>query len=200
MEIISINGNKKNDPEIESGRYLQRDESMDLIKRCLAGEEAAFEALYQQYARLVYHTAFLMLNHPQDTDDVLQEVFIRVFRHLDTYDPTRGAFSTWLHRITVNVCLKRVNRPNVLSTPLDDSVAAGEHAQEQVDARFDARQRVRRLLASLSPEFRAVVVLRFYGGLAYREIAEALDIPIGTVQSRLSRALHQLRREEEVQS
>ncbi len=172
---------------------------MDLINRCLAGEEAAFEALYRQYERLVYHTAFLMLNHPQDTDDVLQEVFIRVFRHLNTYDPARGAFSTWLHRITVNVCLKRINRSGVLSTPLDESIPTGENPHEQIDSRFDARQRVQRLLSSLAPDFRAVVVLRFYSGLSYKEIAEALDIPIGTVQSRLSRALLQLRQEEEVQ-
>jgi RNA polymerase sigma-70 factor (ECF subfamily) len=140
---------------------------MDLIDRCLAGEEAAFEALYRQYARLVYHTAFLMLNNPQDTDDVLQEVFIRVFRHLGTYDPARGGFTTWLHRITVNVCLKCINQPSIISTPLTESVSTGENAQEQVDIRFDARQRVRRLLTSLSPDFRAVVVLRFYSALTY---------------------------------
>jgi RNA polymerase sigma-70 factor (ECF subfamily) len=170
---------------------------MDSIERCLAGEEGAFEVLYQQYARLVYHAAYLMLDNPQDADDVLQEVFIRAFRYLKTYDPARGAFTTWLHRIAVNVCLRHMSQPPAPSIPLPE--AAGQGTREAVDARLDARQRVQRMLASLAPPFRVVVVLRFYGALSYQEIAQVLDIPVGTVQSRLSRALHQLRREEEVQ-
>ena len=170
---------------------------MDLVKRCLAGEESAFDALYQQYARLVYHTAYLMLEHPQDADDVLQEVFIRVFQHLGTYDPARGALSTWLHRITVNVCLRHTDQPFVPLVPLTDSIV--EQTQEHMDTTLDARQRIQYLLGSLAPPFRVVVVLRFYSALSYEEIAEVLEIPIGTVQSRLSRALHRLRQREEVQ-
>jgi RNA polymerase sigma-70 factor (ECF subfamily) len=170
---------------------------MDSIERCLAGEEGAFEALYEQYARLVYQTAYLMLDHPQDADDVLQEVFIRVFRHLDTYDPARGAFTTWLHRITTNVCLRHMDRSPAPSIPLSDST--GRSTREAIDAQIDARQRVQGMLSSLAPPFRVVVVLRFYGALTYQEIAQVLDIPIGTVQSRLSRALRQLRWGEEVE-
>jgi RNA polymerase sigma-70 factor (ECF subfamily) len=170
---------------------------MDSIERCLAGEEGAFEALYQQYARLVYHTAYLMLDNPQDADDVLQEVFIRVFRYLDTYDPARGAFTTWLHRITTNVCLRHLDRSPAPSIPLPESL--GHSTREAVDAQIDARQRVRQMLSGLAPPFRVVVVLRFYGALSYQEIAGVLDVPLGTVQSRLSRALRQLRQEEEVE-
>jgi len=171
---------------------------MDVIERCLAGEEEAFEALYQQYARLVYHTAHLVLDDPQDADDVLQEVFIRVFRYLGSYDPAQGAFTTWLHRITVNVCLRHMDQSPASAIPLSDSI--GRSTRETVDARIDARQRVQGMLGGLAPPFRVVVVLRFYDALSYQEIAQVLDIPIGTVQSRLSRALRQLRREEEVQS
>ncbi|MBN1429235.1 MAG: RNA polymerase sigma factor [Anaerolineae bacterium] len=170
---------------------------MDLVKHCLAGEEAAFDALYRQYARLVYHTAYLMLDHPQDADDVLQEVFLRVFQHLDTYDPAKGALSTWLHRITVNVYLRHIEHPGVPSVPLTDSLVGA--TQEPVDAALDNRQRLQQLLSELEPAFRAVVVLRFYSALSYSEIAEVLEVPVGTVQSRLNRALRRLRQREEVQ-
>jgi RNA polymerase sigma-70 factor (ECF subfamily) len=170
---------------------------MDLVKRCLNGEEAAFDALYRQYARLVYHTAYLLLGHSQDADDALQEVFLRAFRHLATYDSTRGALSTWLYRITVNVCLKHLGQPAVPAVVLTDSIV--EHTGGHMDAGLEARLRVQQMLSALAPPFRAVVVLRFYGALSYEEIAEALDIPTGTVQSRLYRALRQLRLSEEVQ-
>lgn len=171
---------------------------MDLIKRCLTGEEAAFEALYQQYARLVYHTAYLMLDRQEDADDVLQEVFIRAFKHLGTYNPAKGEFTTWLHRITVNVCLRHINRPAVLTSPLVDQAVA--QSPELADAGLDDRQRLEQLLAGLEPAFRAVVVLRFYSNLSYSEMAQILGIPVGTVQSRLNRALRQMRQREEIQS
>ena len=86
----------------------------DVIQNCLSGDEHAYSALFEQYKALVYRTAYLMLGSANDAEDTLQEVFTQVFRALHTYDAGRSAFSTWLHRITVNACLthrRRMRQP-----------------------------------------------------------------------------------------
>ena len=80
---------------------------MDLIHRCQAGDEEAFAALFHKHKNLVYKTACLMLGSADEAEDVLQEVFLRVHKSLYTFQPSKGAFTTWLHRITVNHCLNR---------------------------------------------------------------------------------------------
>jgi RNA polymerase sigma-70 factor (ECF subfamily) len=78
-----------------------------LIRRCQVGDEEAFAELFHQYTNLVYKTAYLLLDSAEEAEDALQEVMLQVHRSLSTFDPTRGAFTTWLHRVTVNHCLSR---------------------------------------------------------------------------------------------
>jgi RNA polymerase sigma-70 factor (ECF subfamily) len=168
---------------------------MDLISRCRAGDDGAFAALYDRHKNLVYRTAILMLDDPQDAEDVLQEVFIRVYRSLASYDPSKGAFTTWLHRVTVNTCLNRrrhrQRRPRLLSM---GQVEPGRLAQEPPSVERVAEDRaMQRALRGLSDKLRATVVLRYGWDLSYAEIAQVLDLPIGTVKSRLHQALTTLR-------
>ena len=140
---------------------------MDLIRRSLAGDEGAFSELFHQYKNLVYKTAYLILDNPNDAEDVLQEVFVQVHKSLSTYQPSKGAFSTWLYRITIN------------HTSLLESQLAEEEATQQA-------------LGQLSEKLRTVLILRYYWELSYAEIVQILDIPVGTVKSRLNLALKTL--------
>lgn len=167
----------------------------DLIQRCLDGNEHACAALFDQYKGLVYRTAYLMLSHAHDAEDTLQDVFVQVFRSLDRYDASRAAFSTWLHRITVNACLGRLRRVKLLeSLAWDEQVEqTSADASDSLLARLSQLEQAQRLLEALDADQRAVVILRFYWDVPYQEIAEILGTPLGTVQSRLGRALRKMR-------
>jgi len=166
---------------------------MDLIRRCQAGDEQAFAELFHRYKNLVYKTAYLMLGDADEAEDVLQEVFVQVYKSLDAYDPGRGAFTTWLYRITVNRCLnwRRRWRPFVRLDRARTSVRSPEGQREE--------EGVWQAVRGLSEKLRAVVILRYYWELSYAEIAQILDIPLGTVKSRLNLALKTLRKDLEAE-
>jgi RNA polymerase sigma-70 factor (ECF subfamily) len=165
--------------------------SESLIDACLRGDPLAPSALFEQHRAMVYRTSYLMLGEAKDAEDTLQEVFSNVFRFLDSYDPARAAFTTWLYRITVNACLSRMRgatRPALLELDEDTPGDPGD-----LFSRLSLIEQARHLLDALDADQRAVIVLRFYGDLSYQEIAETLDVPIGTVQSRFGRALKKMR-------
>ena len=167
---------------------------MDLISRSQAGEEGAFTDLFEKHKNLVYKTAYLMLGSTHEAEDVLQEVFLRVHRSLDTFQPSRGSFTTWLHRVTVNWCISRKRRRRPSQVPLDTVpastlVAGGLSLESSLVQQDEVWRAVRRL----TEKQRGVVVLRYYWELSYAEIAQVLDVPLGTVQSRLNLALRTMR-------
>lgn len=168
---------------------------MDIIQRSQAGDRQAFAALFEQYKNLVFRTALLMLDDRHAAEDVLQEVFLRIYRSIGSYQPERGAFTTWLHRITVNICLnqRRKRRSWILPAGLapNQAVDTGTSPEEKAE-REDELQKA---LGRLDDKLRAVVILRFYWDYSYAEIAGILEIPLGTVQSRLNKALYSLRAE-----
>lgn len=168
---------------------------MDLINRCRIGDEQAFAALFHQYKNLVYKTAYLMLDDADEAEDVLQDVFVRVFRSLSTFKSSKGAFTTWLYRITVNCCRGRRRKRRFITLSLEkvSPSALAEHSPSQ--DQLEDEEAVRQALSRLSEKLREVVVLRYYSGLSYAEIAQILNIPVGTVKSRLDLALKTLRRE-----
>jgi RNA polymerase sigma-70 factor (ECF subfamily) len=168
---------------------------MDVIERSQAGDERAFAELFEQYKNLVFKTAYLMLDEPQEAEDALQEVFLRVHRSLRSYQPSKGAFTTWLHRITVNHCINRTRKRGLRFTPITQVHPGHMPRQPSPERRLDDEDAVARALRGLSVKLRAVVVLRYYWDMPYGEIAETLGIPLGTVKSRLNAALRALRTE-----
>lgn len=170
----------------------------ELIQRTREGDQEAFGVLFERYKNLVYRTAYLMLGEAEEAEDALQEIFLKVYRSLSSYQPTKGAFTTWLYRITTNYCLNRRRIKRFSFVPLewawqDNSRAA---IAKQNDPGED--QDIHLALEGLSDKLRAVIVLRYYGGLSYAEIGESLSIPIGTVKSRLDLGFRKLRRELDV--
>jgi len=162
-----------------------------LIERSRAGDQLAFGEIFEQYKNLVYRTAYLLLDNPNEAEDALQEIFVKVYRSLDKYQPSIAAFSTWLYRITVNHCLNQKRKPLLATGALEKSQLPSQPVHTLED-QFAEEQALRHALNRLSGKLRAVIVLRYYHELAYAEIAQILEIPLGTVQSRLNQGMKQL--------
>lgn len=162
---------------------------MGWMNRDQAEDEETFSALFEQYKNLVFKTAYLMLGNPIEAEDALQEVFLNVHRSLGTFDPSRAAFSTWLYRITVNHCLNRRRKREIPVFSLGEIPGHDPSPEGQIMT----DQTLEQALNSLSDKLRSVVVLRYYADLPYAEIGEILDVPLGTVKSRLSQALDTMR-------
>ncbi|MEM7343380.1 MAG: RNA polymerase sigma factor [Chloroflexota bacterium] len=167
---------------------------MDLIHRYQAGDESAFADLFEQYKNLVFKTAYLMLGTTEEAEDALQEVFLKVHRSLATYQSTKGAFTTWLHRLTVNHCLNQKRKRQLPLLPLQEIMGLGDVRPIWTERLAD-EELLQQALTHLSDKQRAVIILRYYWDLPYLEIAQILDIPLGTVRSRLNttmKLLHQI--------
>jgi RNA polymerase sigma-70 factor (ECF subfamily) len=144
----------------------------------------------------VYRLAYRLTGNRHDAEDLTQDVFVRVFRSLSSYTP--GAFEGWLHRITTNLFLDHVRRRQRIrfdGLPDDaaDRIAGREATPAEVYDATHFDDDVQRALDALLPEFRAAVVLADIEGLTYEEIAQALDVKLGTVRSRIHRGRSQLR-------
>ena len=162
-------------------------------------DDEAFAQCFHQYKNMVFKTAYLLLDSSDDAEDVLQEVFVQAHRHRKRYDPAKAAMSTWLHKITVNLCLSRRRKTawRAWITQKTGGLWASPYAPSPEDGLGDTV--VREALKHLSDELRTILVLRFYHELEYQEIAEILDIPLGTAKSRVNYALSVLRQQFEAQ-
>lgn len=162
-----------------------------LMERCAKGDRRAFETLLTRYQKPVYNAAYRMLHSPDDARDVTQTVFLKVFEHLDQFDPQRRFFS-WVYRITLNESinwLKRANRFGPVADDIQDSSDGPERAagNEQLGEGMQAA------LMTISADYRQVVILKHVLGCSYREISDILEIPEKTVKSRLYSARQLLR-------
>lgn len=190
------------------GDSSQVDEAA-LLARCRAGEARAFGALVRAYQDRVLNVCWRMCGRREDAEDLAQEVFVRAFQQLHRFEG-QARFYTWVYRIAVNLTLSARRRPSILRHSSLDARAEGLGAnhdgdglrrsvassdREPVDAAAakESREIVAAALERLEPDHRAVVVLRDLEGLDYDEIAEILDVPQGTVKSRLHRGRAALR-------
>ena len=150
-----------------------------------AGDRRALERLLDDHVDLIHAVCWRITRHPEDAADATQEALIAVTRGIAGYDG-RARFTTWLYRVATNAALmelrRRARRPEPRE-PVTDPVADSTSPDDRVAAGMD----VRAALAALPEEFRVVVVLREFEDLEYTEIAAILDVPVGTVRSRLNR-------------
>jgi RNA polymerase sigma-70 factor (ECF subfamily) len=136
-----------------------------------------------------------MLESREVAEEILQEVFLQVYRSLHTYRPEKAAFSTWLHRITMNHCLNRKRRGGFFVFSLDRTKPGVPAQNIPLEGLTSGDDSIQQGLRRLSAKLRAVIVLRFYWELSYADTAQILGIPLGTVKSRLDQALKTLRKE-----
>ena len=169
----------------------------DLTKNWQKGDMVAFETLFRQYEKLVFKTAYLITGNREAAEDILQEVFISVWRSRHTYDPSKGKLTTWLHRITVNQCSREKARKAPAAVSLEEKgVDLPEMKRSQPEDILVSKleyDRLLRAMDALDTKHRSVLVLRYFNDLSYQEIAEALEIPLGTVKSRLYQSLRYLK-------
>ncbi len=185
---------------------LSSNPDLELAERHRYGDEAAFEEVYLRFGSMVYNLAFRMCGKEEKAEDLTQEIFLRIHRHLERFNG-RSSLKTWVYRVALNHCRSKLSRRRIFTRPLADE-NAGEGV-DLVDARRDPEQRtlaqdtaaqVARALRELKPAFREAVILRDLEGMTYEEIAEILKIRIGTVRSRIARGRDRLRTVLEKQS
>ena len=179
-----------------------RNESEDarLVRQCLGGSKDAFTSLVTKYQDRVYNAVLRMCRKKEDAEELVQEAFLKAFEKLDTFRG-KSSFYTWLFRIAMNLTLthcQKIKRSRAIfignvETEMAAYSQSNEPLPEQVLLSAEERVYVLDAIESLEPNLRSVVVLRETEGLKYREIAEVMKIPVGTVKSRLSLAREQLK-------
>jgi RNA polymerase sigma-70 factor, ECF subfamily len=162
---------------------------VELIREVLAGRVERFEILVRRYQRLVATAALRMGVPRQEVEDVANEVFFKVYRNLNRYEP-RHAMSTWLYRITVNASLdrRRRHRHDAASEEIPAGLADGRPSPHESADEGQRARLLRDALARIPEHYRAPLVLAHVEGLPVEEVARILDLPEGTIKSRLFRA------------
>ena len=160
-----------------------------VIEKVLAGELDAFETLVDRYKNLVFSVSLRLLRNPGEAEDLAQETFIRAYRFLNTYR-SDYKFSTWISRIALNLFRDRYKKGPL---PFAESEELDRHPDEKNNPETESMRNLKRrdvvsIVGRLDDKFREIVVLYFFEEFSYEEISKALDIPVGTVKSRLNRA------------
>ena len=184
-----------------TGRRLDPDFS--LVSRCLRGDETAWEELVRVHTRRVYGLCFRFTNSGSEAQDLTQEVFLRVFKTLKSFRAEEGSFGTWLARVTRNLLIDhyRRTRQDRSTDSIEEQLTVVEEAGASASVRPDdavagqeASAILQATLQKLSPDLREAVILRDLQEMEYREIADVLAIPEGTVKSRINRGRVELAR------
>ncbi|HUJ73655.1 MAG TPA: sigma-70 family RNA polymerase sigma factor [bacterium] len=180
-----------------------------LVERCLGGDAAAWEEIVHLYHRRIYNVSYRFAGSAEDAEDLTQEVFIKMYRTLKSYDVSKGAFITWVTTIARNLLVDHFRRSkhdrvtdSLESAPSgdQDALTLGEQLPDlgpSPDAGVQTQETQRAVhlaLRRLSPELREAVILRDLQDLEYREIAQVLRVPEGTVKSRINRGRAELAR------
>ena len=188
---------------VSRGRILTDSLDQPLVSRCLDGDEAAWEELVRQHTRQVYGLCFRFTNSAQEAQDLTQEVFLRVFKTIKSFRSTEGSFHTWLARVTRNLLIdhyRRTRQERVTDSieeqlpMLEEAGGAASVRPDQALAGREAAAILQATLQKLSPDLREAVILRDLQEMEYREIAGVLNIPEGTVKSRINRGRAELAR------
>ncbi len=174
------------------------EQDRSLVERALKGEQSAFEGIVAKYRKALYHHINRMVRDKSELDDLVQESFIKAFGALDTYS-TQYAFSTWLYKIATNHTIDYLRRKKLPTFSIDKPVSTkeGEMQYEVPDTTYrpdrhivedQRKQLIQEAIDSLPEKYHKVIVMRHQQEMSYEEIAEELDLPLGTVKAHIFRA------------
>ena len=189
----------------QRGNLVERalDPEYSLVTRCLSGDETAWEQLVRLHTRHVYALCYRFTGSSAESQDLTQEVFVRVFRTLKSFRSSEGSFTTWLARVTRNLLIdhyRRTRQQRVTDSieaqlpTLEQSGGTAPVRPDQALAGREASEILQAALQRLSPDLREAVILRDLQEMEYREIAQVLSVPEGTVKSRINRGRAELAR------
>jgi RNA polymerase sigma-70 factor (ECF subfamily) len=188
---------------------LEDQHTGSLVRRCLAGDAAAWEEIVRLHNRRIYNFCYRFTNSPDSAEDLAQEVFIKVYRTLASYDVEKGAFTTWLATLTRNLLVDHFRRSkqdrmtdsiDASLSEEDDSISLSDRLPDRGPspaerlASQEKQKLVREALGRLSPDLREAVILRDLQDMDYKEISQVLRVPEGTVKSRINRGRTELAR------
>nr|UXE45925.1 RNA polymerase sigma-H factor [uncultured bacterium] len=172
---------------------MEPDRERELVERCRRGEVGAFEELIDRYKSLVFAMIMRTIPDRSQAEDLAQDVFLRIHRGLP-YFRGEARLSTWIYRIVVNVCTQDRGR-GTAQVSLDDTharvsapVVADRHADD-----LELRDRLEKAIAQLPAQYRLLIAAHYLRGVQYEDLAEAMNLPLGTVKTQLHRAKKQLR-------
>lgn len=168
-----------------------------LIRKAQNGDVSAFEKLVSLYAKKIYNYCYRMTDNREDAEDLTQEVFIKVYQNLKSFKGD-SKFSTWIYRIAYNTCVDRYRKNRKVDTVSlnyskdEDSVeielVSNDPLPEEEVIKKERYKKLQACIAGLKPEYKSVIILRDIQNYTYAEIAEILQVPLGTVKSHISRA------------
>ncbi len=170
-------------------------EGADLVRRCRSGDGTAWEEIVSLFSRRIFNLAYRFTSSMEAAEDLTQDVFIRIYKTLDQYDAKHGDLSNWLMRLARNLIIddyrhRQRNPQNTYAEDVDDHSfhlqAVGGSMQKELERREIAKQ-VQEGIDKLPSDLRTCVILRDIEELSYQEIVELLNIPEGTVKSRINR-------------
>jgi len=175
------------------------------IKQVLKGDQNAFADIVSLYQHKLYQVCYRMLSNKQESEDIAQEAFVRAYMNLHTFDQKRK-FSTWLYRIATNLCIDRIRKKKpdyyldaeVAGTEgLDmySQIAADDQLPEEQVEQMELQDRIQYEIGCLPDKYRSVIVLKYIEELSLQEISEILDMPLGTVKTRIHRGREALRKQ-----
>lgn len=196
---LQAGGRAPASPVLLSRRSLRKESDSGLVRRFLGGEEAAFGELHRRYSTMLLNYVYRMTSDRELAEDLVQQVFVKVFRHLDRFDPRRK-FATWIYVIAGNEARDELRR-RAKKPELPASAVAGDEGVDPVAALADdadtpdellRRRAVKKLvheaIGQMEPQYRSVLVLRELHDKTYNEIAEIEGLPLGTIKARIHRA------------
>ena len=186
---------------MQSDREKKQQEH-ELIVRARAGDQKAFETLLNQYKNLVYAIMLKMVRNPQEAEDLTQEAFMKAFHAIGAFNE-EYAFSTWLMKIATNNCIDFLRKKKLKTYSIDQPIQhkddaiqvelpTGDPSPERQLLTAEQARILRQAIEELPPLYRHVIILRHQEEKSYEEIAEILDVPIGTVKARIFRAREML--------
>lgn len=175
------------------------------INQVLKGDQSAFSDIVSLYQHKLYQVCFRMLGNKQEAEDIAQEAFVRSYINLHTYDQNRK-FATWLYRIATNLCIDRIRKKKpdyyldaeVSGTDgLDmySQIASTEQLPDESVEQMELQDRIQYEIGRLPDKYRSVIVLKYLEDLSLQEISEILDLPLGTVKTRIHRGREALRKQ-----
>lgn len=175
------------------------------INEVLKGNQEAFEEIVTAFQHRLYHVCYRMLSNRQEAEDIAQEAFVRAYTNLHTFDQKRK-FSTWLFRIATNLCIDRIrkkkpdyhldaNVPGTDGLTMYSQIAVDEELPEDEVEKMETQQRIQYEIGRLSDRYRSVIILRYIEELPLKEISEILELPLGTVKTRVHRGRAALRKQ-----
>jgi RNA polymerase sigma-70 factor (ECF subfamily) len=190
-------------------QQVEQDAQALLVRRCMAGDQQAWQQLVVGQHRRIYAICYRFTGSASDAEDLTQDVFLKLYRNLESFDTQKGSFQTWITPLARNLLVDHFRRTRLdrASDSLDasltdeddgpsmaDRLADTRPSQEAHTAGLELKVKIQQALAQLSPELREAVVLRDLEDMDYKDIAQVLRIPEGTVKSRISRGRGELAR------